>query len=287
MLLTYFKYGKTRYFSIELTNKQSESGMAVMVTLIEVLILAVIQGLTEWLPVSSSGHLVITQKVLGLNLPLIYSVMLHVGTLIVVLTVFRKDIINIIKAVIKRDFKTDEGKLALLIAVGSVPIAIIGFVFYDVFKSLFSNIPAVALALLITGCVLFFSEKRPGNKKMGILDSLLIGLAQGVAIIPGVSRSGVTLATGLLRKIDKATAFRYSFLLSVPAVIGATVMESKDLAVGNLDTVPLILGATISMIVGYVSLKLVQKIVMSEKFHLFAYYCWTIGIAIILFTIFQ
>ncbi|TET27193.1 MAG: undecaprenyl-diphosphate phosphatase, partial [Candidatus Bathyarchaeum sp.] len=138
MLLTYFKYRKTRYFSIELTNKQSESGMAVMVTLIEVLILAVIQGLTEWLPVSSSGHLVITQKVLGLNLPLIYSVMLHVGTLIVVLTVFRKDIINIIKALVKRDFKTDEGKLALFIAVGSVPIAIIGFVFYDLFESLFS-----------------------------------------------------------------------------------------------------------------------------------------------------
>jgi undecaprenyl-diphosphatase len=261
--------------------------MAVMVTLIEVFILAVIQGLTEWLPVSSSGHLVITQKVLGLNLPLIYSVMLHVGTLIVVLTVFRKDIIDIIKAVVKRDFETEEGKLALFIAVGSVPIAIIGFVFHDIFESLFSNLPAVGLALLITGCVLFFSEKRIGNKKMGILDSLLIGLAQGVAIIPGISRSGITLATGLLKKIDKTTAFRYSFLLSVPAVIGATVMESKDLVVGNLDMVPLILGATISMIVGYASLKLVQKIVMSEKFHLFSYYCWTVGIAIILFTIFQ
>jgi undecaprenyl-diphosphatase len=257
------------------------------VTLIEVFILAVIQGLTEWLPVSSSGHLVITQTVLGLNIPLIFDVMLHVGTLIVVLTVFRKDIVDIIKALFKRDFETEEGKLALLIAVGSVPIAIIGFVFYDLFKSLFSNLLAVGLALLITGCVLFFSEKRLGNKKMGILDSLLIGLAQGVAIIPGVSRSGVTVATGLLRKIDKATAFRYSFLLSVPAVIGATVMESKDLVVGNLDMVLLILGATVSMIVGYVSLKLVQKIVMNEKFHLFAYYCWTIGIAIILFTIFQ
>ncbi len=223
MLLTYFKYRKTRYFSIELTNKQSESGMAVMVTLIEALILAVIQGLTEWLPVSSSGHLVITQTVLGLNLPLIYSVMLHVGTLIVVLTVFRKDIADIIKALVKRDFETEEAKLALFIAVGSVPIAIMGFVFYDIFKSLFSNLPAVALALIITGCVLFVSEKRLGNKKMGILDSLLIGLAQGVAIIPGVSRSGVTVATGLLRKIDKATAFRYSFLLSVPAVIGKQV----------------------------------------------------------------
>ncbi len=258
-----------------------------MVTLIEALILAVVQGLTEWLPVSSSGHLVITQTVLGLNPPLIFDVMLHVGTLIVVLTVFRKDIADIIKAVIKRDFETEEGKLALFIVVGSVPIAIIGFVFYDFFKSLFSNLLAVGVAIIITGSVIFFSEKRIGNRKMGILDSLLIGLAQAVTIIPGISRSGITVATGLLRKIDKTKAFRYSFLLSVPAVIGATVMESRDLVLGNMDMAPLFLGATISMIVGYVSLKLLQKIVMNEKFHLFAYYCWTVGIAIILFISFQ
>ena len=258
-----------------------------MVTLIEALILAVVQGLTEWLPVSSSGHLVITQTVLGLNPPLIFDVMLHVGTLIVVLTVFRKDIADIIKAVVKRDFETEEGKLALFIVVGSVPIAIIGFVFYDFFKSLFSNLLAVGVAIIITGSVIFFSEKRIGNRKMGILDSLLIGLAQAVTIIPGISRSGITVATGLLRKIDKTKAFRYSFLLSVPAVIGATVMESRDLVLGNMDMAPLFLGATISMIVGYVSLKLLQKIVMNEKFHLFAYYCWTVGIAIILFISFQ
>ena len=258
-----------------------------MVTLIEALILAVVQGLTEWMPVSSSGHLVITQTVLGLNPPLIFDVMLHVGTLIVVLTVFRKDIADIIKAVIKRDFETEEGKLALFIVVGSVPIAITGFIFYDFFKSLFSNLLAVGLALIITGSVLFFSEKRIGNRKMGILDSLLIGLAQAVTIIPGISRSGITVATGLLRKIDKTKAFRYSFLLSVPAVIGATVMESRDLVLGNMDMAPVFLGATISMIVGYGSLKLLQKIVMNEKFHLFAYYCWTVGIAIILFISFQ
>jgi len=258
-----------------------------MVTLIEALILAVVQGLTEWLPVSSSGHLVITQTVFGLNPPLIFDVMLHVGTLIVVLTVFRKDIVDIIKAVIKRDFETEEGKLALFIVVGSVPIAIIGFVFYDFFKSLFSNLLAVGIAIIITGSVIFFSEKRIGNRKMGILDSLLIGLAQAVTIIPGISRSGITVATGLLRKIDKTKAFRYSFLLSVPAVIGATVMESRDLVLGNMDMAPLFLGATISMIVGYVSLKLLKKIVMNEKFHLFAYYCWTVGIAMILFISFQ
>ena len=258
-----------------------------MVTLIEVFILAVVQGLTEWLPVSSSGHLVITQKALGLNLPLIYSVMLHVGTLIVVLTVFRRDIIEIIKAVVKRDFETDEGKLALFIVVGSVPTAIVGFIFHDFFESLFSNLPAVGLALLITGVILFLSEKRTGNRKMGALDSLLIGAAQAIAIIPGISRSGATISTGLLRKIDKKIAFKYSFLLSAPAIVGATLMESKQLALGDIDPVPLLLGTIVSMIVGYASLKLLQKIVMNEKIHLFAYYCWLAGAAITLFTVLQ
>jgi undecaprenyl-diphosphatase len=258
-----------------------------MVTLIEVFILAVVQGLTEWLPISSSGHLVITQKILGLNLPLIYSVMLHFGTLIVVLTVFRKDIIDIIKAVVKREFETEEGKLALFIVVGSVPIAFTGFIFHNFFESLFSNLPAVGLALLITGLVLFFAEKRIGNKKMGILDSILIGMAQAIAIIPGISRSGATISTGLLRKIDKATAFKYSFLLSAPAIAGATVMESKELFLGNIELIPLLLGTTVSMIVGYASLKLLQKIVMNQKIHLFAYYCWAVGLAIIFFTISQ
>ena len=254
-----------------------------MVTLIEALILAVVQGLTEWLPVSSSGHLVITQKLLELNPPLIFDVMLHLGTLIVVLIVFRNDIIDIIKAVAKRDFKTEEGKLAFFIVVGSIPIAAIGFVFHDIIESLFSNLLAVGVALIITGSVLFFSEKRIGKRKMTFLDSLLVGLAQGATIIPGISRSGMTVATGLLRKINQATAFRYSFLLAVPAVLGATVMESRDIVMGNIDLAPLCLGVIISMIVGYGSLKLLHRIVMNEKFHLFAYYCWALGIVIILF----
>ena len=258
-----------------------------MVTLIEIFILAVVQGLTEWLPISSSGHLVITQKALGLNLPLIYSVMLHLGTLIVVLTVFRKDIADIIKAVAKRDFQTEQGKLALFIVVGSIPTAIVGFVFHDFFESLFSNLPAVAAALLITGSILFFSEKRIGNRKMGISDSLLIGLAQAIAIIPGISRSGATISTALLRKIDKTTAFKYSFLLSAPAIAGATLMESKQLALNNIDPTPLLLGTIISMIVGYASLKILQKIVMNEKLHLFSIYCWLAGATIILLTILQ
>jgi len=227
---------------------------------------------------SSFGHLVIVEEYMGLELPLIFNVMLHIGTMFVVLVVFWRDIINIVKALVSLDFKTDEGKLALLIAVGSVPTALIGFFFHDIFESFSHNLLAVGVALLITGFVLFVSERRKTDRELSYLDSLLIGTAQGIAITPGISRSGITVATGLLRRVKKEIAFKYSFLLSVPAVIGATAMESRDLVVGNVDVVALFLGAITSMMVGYISLKFLQKIVMKEKFHLFAYYCWIVGL---------
>jgi undecaprenyl-diphosphatase len=235
---------------------------------------------------SSFGHLVIVEEYLGLELPLIFNVMLHLGTMFVVLVVFWRDIINIVKALVSLDFKTDEGKLALLIAVGSVPTALIGFFFHDIFESFSHNLLAVGVALLITGFVLFVSERRKTDRELSYLDSLLIGTAQGIAITPGISRSGVTIATGLLRRVKKEIAFKYSFLLSVPAVIGATAMESRDLVVGNVDVVALFLGAITSMMVGYISLKFLQKIVMKEKFHLFAYYCWIVGLITVFFHLF-
>jgi len=213
--------------------------------------------------------------------------MLHVGTLFVVLAVFWRDIVEIVKALVRRNFKTDEGKLALFIAVGSVPTALIGFFFHDIFESFSHNLLVVGVALLITGFVLFVSERRKTDRELSYLDSLLIGATQGIAITPGISRSGVTIATGLLRRVKKEIAFKYSFLLSVPAIIGAAVMESRDLVVSNVDVVALFLGAIISMTVGYVSLKFLQKVVMKEKFHLFAYYCWIVGLITVFSHLFQ
>lgn len=256
-----------------------------MVTIIEAIVLAMIQGLTEWLPVSSSGHLVIAQIFLDLNPPLIFDVMLHFGTLIVVIVMFRKDILDITKALVKGDFNSEEGKFTSYVIIGSVPIAIIAVTFYDVIKSLFSNLLAAGLALLVTGYILFVSEKRLGNRPLNAIDSLLIGLAQGVAIIPGISRSGLTISAGLLRKINKITAFKYSFLLSVPAILGATIMEVKDLVLGNVEVLPIAVGVSVSMLVGYVSLKLLQKIVLQERFHLFSYYCWVVGIIVVVLSI--
>jgi len=255
--------------------------------LIEVLILATVQGITEWLPISSSGHLVLVQQYFGLNVPVLFDVILHIGTLIVVLVTFREDITKILRAVAQLNFKTEEGKLALYIIIGSIPTAIIGFLFEDTFQSFFSNLLAVGLAFLFTGALLYLS-KLPKNKNRFInyLDALLIGTAQGVALIPGVSRSGATISTGLLRRIKKEKAFQYSFLLFIPAVIGATlgtsVKEWNNLATADIDAVSILLGLIVTMIVGYVFMKLLFKIVVKERFHLFAYYCWTLGLLIIL-----
>lgn len=204
-----------------------------------------------------------------------------------VLVAFRRDIVNTLKALVHRDFEREEGKLAMFIIAGTIPTAVMGFLFHDIFESLFSNPLAVGVALVATGCFLFFSERRKTGRELSYMDSLLIGTAQGVAIIPGVSRSGVTISTGLMRKVKKEEAFRYSFLLSVPAVLGAAIVKSRDLATANVDIMTLFLGALISMIVGYVSLKLLSKIVMKRKFHLFAYYCWAIGIITIFWRIYS
>ena len=213
--------------------------------LIEVLILAIVQGITEWLPISSSGHLAIIQQYFGLNVPVLFDVILHVGTLLVVMVVFRKDIVKIFRIVARFDFKIEEGKLALYIILGSVPTALIGFLFEETIESFFSNLLVIGYAFIATGVILYLS-KLPKNKNrlLNYLDALLIGTAQGIALIPGISRSGVTISTGLLRHVKKEKAFQYSFLLFIPAVIGATVRTSvkewHNLAVANIDVASIV-----------------------------------------------
>jgi undecaprenyl-diphosphatase len=270
--------------------KLAKRGVLTTLSLIETLILAIVQGVTEWLPISSSGHLVVVQQyLLHEQPPLLFDVALHVGTLCVVLVVFRRELMSILKALVRFDFKSEEGKLGVFIAVGSIPTALIGYFFHDVLESLFYNALVVGMALVVNGVVLFFSELREDGRRVGFVDSLLIGVAQGTAIVPGISRSGLTIAAALLRKVEKRAAFAYSFLLSVPAVIGATILESarvwasNELVIGSVDIATMVFGVVVSMIIGYISLKLLQKLVMQKKFHLFAYYCGIVGIAIVLY----
>jgi undecaprenyl-diphosphatase len=173
--------------------------------------------------------------------------------------------------------------------VGSVATAAIGLVFRDVFESFFHNLYAVGVAFIATGC--FYSllyayrlNKRQ-DRPLNAAGAFAVGVAQGVALIPGVSRSGSTITTGLLLKVEKEVAFRFSFLLFIPAVIGATVLsvvDSDGLLVGAVDPVSLLVGIVVTVLVGYVSLRLLLRVVMKGRLYLFAFYCWAVGSLVLL-----
>lgn len=255
--------------------------------LIETVILGVIQGLTEWLPISSTGHLKITEKFLGLEAPILFDVILHLGTLTVILFFFRSDIKKILSALVHLDFKTEYGRLIPLIIVGTIPTAIIGFAFNMFLENFFQEILTVAVALLACGFVLYSAKagkERASNITYFV--ALVIGIAQGIAVIPGLSRSGLTIATALLIGVKRGEAFRFSFLLSVPAVIGAFGLtfyaNFNELAASNLGWIEILAGVAAAMVVGYLALKLLWKALAKERFHVFAFYCWTLGALLII-----
>jgi undecaprenyl-diphosphatase len=255
--------------------------------LLEAIILAIIQGITEWLPISSSGHLVLVQQYLGITASVFFDIILHVGTLLAVLVAFRKDILEILKAVFQSGFKTEQGKLALYIIVGSIPTAIIGFLFQATFETFFSNLLVVGFAFLGTGVLLYLSKlQKNRSSELNYAGALLVGTIQGVALIPGISRSGSTISTGLLLKMKKEKAFQFSFLLFIPAVIGAALAEGvkewNSLSVTYIDLPTVFLGIFITSLVSYFFLKLLLKVIVKEKFHWFAYYCWALGLFVII-----
>jgi len=257
-----------------------------LLTIIDAIALGIIQGITEWLPVSSSGHLAAAQELFGLKATLFFDVVLHLGTVAVVVLVFRKDIVGITRSVLRRDFKSMEGRLFLFILLGSVPTALIGFFFHDMFALFFMNTLVVGLALIANGFVLIFSERRKGRRDLGWKDSLLIGTAQGIAIIPGISRSGLTISAGLLQGVRKEAVARYSFLLMLPAVMGALIFEAGLLNWSEIDMGSMFAGFAASLAVGYLSLRFLLRIIMRSQFHRFAYYCWFAGLVLIAVSLF-
>ena len=251
---------------------------------IQAIILGFIQGVTEWLPISSTGHLRITEQLLGLTLPLLFDVTLHVGTLAVILLFFRKDVKTIIVALAKRDFKSENGKLIPLIIVGTVPTALIGvaFTFGNIIENVFDSFLPIAGAFITCGVVLYLSKNgTERNETITYMAALAIGTAQGIALIPGISRSGLTIATALILGVRREKAFKFSFLLSVPAVIGAlglTLYEQHEvLTLAGVDWTEILVGIAVSLVVSYFALKLLWKALAGKKFYLFAFYCWLIG----------
>lgn len=265
----------------------------------EGIILGVIQGLTEFLPVSSSGHLVIAQSFIkGFRQPgVLFDVMLHFGTLLAVIFFLRRDVYEIIKAIVPKQLNNGEltlisirRKTALLIMVGTIFTSIIGFALKDKVHILFESVDVVAFMLLVTGLLLFFSDKIKNTEKfekdMTITDSIIIGIVQGIALVPGISRSGSTIAFGIFRKLDRETAARFSFLLSIPAVIGAMILELRHIVFVPSSDLIIYIAATIAAILtGFLSLKILFLIIKKRGLSIFAYYCWFVGIATLLFNI--
>ena len=253
---------------------------------IQAIILGFIQGVTEWLPISSTGHLRIAEQFLGLTVPLLFDVTLHVGTLIIILLFFRKDIKIILAALVKGDFKSENGKLIPLIIVGMIPTALIGVVFSNAIETYFSNFLSIAGAFITCGVVLYFSKIGQERKEnITYMETLVIGAAQGIALIPGLSRSGLTIAIALLLGIRREKAFKFSFLLSVPAVIGAlglTLYEQHEmLTLAGVGLTEILVGIVVSLVVSYFALKLLWKALAGKKFYLFAFYCWLLGAVLV------
>lgn len=254
------------------------------------ILLGLTQGLTEFLPVSSSGHLVFFQNLFGLREPpIFFDVMLHLATLLAVILFFRTDIWKIIKGVggvfKKNQNNTSPLKLLFLIILATFPTGLIGLVFKDWFESFFSEPRWVGGFLFLTGLFLFFTRfiKKEGKPLDGMRwsDALLIGIAQGIAILPGISRSGATISAGLFLGLNRELSGRFSFLLSIPPILGATLLEIRGME-PNLSLGTHLIGTGVAFVTGMISLTFLMKVIRMGKLYHFSYYCCGIGILMII-----
>jgi undecaprenyl-diphosphatase len=267
-------------------------------SVIDAILLAIIQGFTEFLPVSSSGHLVLAQQLLNLQNPqmLSFDVFVHFGTLISVVIIFWKDIYEMMKSFFtaftalrqnEEYKKTEHFRLGLAIIIGSIPAGVIGLMYRHQIEAAFTDTKLVAMNLVITGLILFLTRlARPtAGKKVGMVSAFVIGIAQAVAILPGISRSGSTMSTAIYLKIAPVQAARFSFLLSVPVIAGAALLEGyKLIKYGTtLGLAPMFVGTAVSAVAGYFAIKVLLKIMEKGKFSWFSFYCLIVGILAIIF----
>ena len=245
-------------------------------TFLHAVLSGVVQGIAEFLPISSSGHLVILHKLMGLNEPeILFDLFLHLGTLVAVFIVFGRDIIESV---------TTKKRIGLLILASSLVTFVFVLFFIKNIEAAFSNVRTVGIMLILTGIWLIAANFiRLGTEGMTVFKAGLIGLAQGIAALPGISRSGATISTGLFLGLDGQTAAKFSFLLSIPAILGAFLFKIKETGF-NLTGVNInyFIGFFISCIVGVVSLKVLLKVLYRNKFHWFGIYCILLGIAVVL-----
>ena len=263
------------------------------------ILMGIIQGVAEFLPISSSGHLALFQTFFGMeNMEekyMFFTVLLHFGTLISVCMVYWRDIVDMIRefflGIAALAGRKDTGvappparRMVMLIIIATVPLFVMVFL-QDAVNQLFSNSIMVSCALLATGFILFFSDRMARGHKTAknatVADALIVGCGQALAVIPGLSRSGTTISVGMMRGFDRAFAVRFSSLMSLPAVLGANVLEIKDALASNfpIEELPMYLvGVAVSAVVGYFAIRLVKSLSDKGKFGKFAYYCWAVGL---------
>jgi len=253
----------------------------------QAVLLGIIQGLTEFIPVSSSGHLVITQYFLKIEEgQLLFNVVVHLGTLIPIFIIYWNDIKEMLL------LKKEKRKETFYIIIAVIPTAFIGIFFEDFFASLFSNPISTALMLVLTGLILYAVELMDGGKKeledLKFWQPLIVGLAQGGAIIPGISRSGTTIAASLFQNLNRETAARFSFLMSIPVIGGAGFLQFLNvLEKGSLNLSPNILlyGLVSAAVSGYFAIKILLKILKEKKLNYFSYYCWFLAAFVLIITL--
>ncbi len=245
------------------------------ILLLKILLLSFIQGVSEFFPISSSGHLVIFQELLGFrNIALVYDIFFHIGTLFSVLIFFSKDLVLLVTGIRKKE---NLHYISLLIT-ASVPTALIGLFFKDQLEGMFSKPGIVGYFLLITALIIFISRFVRIKKPNDYLAAFIIGVFQGMAIIPGLSRSGLTISVGLILSMGFLFSFRFSFLLSIPAILGALVLEFGKIPFSDGRLFYLLSGTLLSAIFGFAALYILKKIILKEKFYYFSYYCLLAGI---------
>ena len=261
--------------------------------------MGLIQGVAEFLPISSSGHLALFQAYFGMEdvegQHMLFTVLLHFGTLISVCVVYWRDIVDMIRefflGIAALCGRKDTGvtppparRLVMLIIIATLPLFVM-VLLKDAIESLFTNPILVSCALIATGFVLFFSDRMARGRKTAknatVADALIVGCGQALAVIPGLSRSGTTISVGMMRGFDRAFAVRFSFLMSLPAVLGANVLEIKDALASDfpVEELPMyIVGVAVAAVVGYFAIRLVKTLSDKGKFGSFAYYCWAVGL---------
>lgn len=265
---------------------------------LQALILGIVQGLTEFLPVSSSGHLVLAQSMLGESFEfqdaaVAFDLVLHIGTLLPVLYFYRRDLLQSILAYTKTDKITtngigswlyaDEARwLVVAVVIGTIPTAIVGIVFKDTFESLFHSMTAVCSAMLLTACLLFSTKVLAPvttHRNLTWMIILAVGIGQGLAITPGISRSGTTIAIALLLGLERDLAARFSFMLSIPAICGAAILVARDgVTMPAGAELALLIGFLSSMLVGYLALVMLVALVRRGGLHHFSWYLLLVSV---------